>query len=155
MRLPFTKMHGLGNDFMVLDLISHPVSLSADQIRQLADRQFGVGFDQMLLIEAPTQPDVDFNYRIYNCDGSESRENITGRCLVSAVTAYAGLKSGSTGATCTVASGSLRICTGSTTSSETSCGATWYEVNSNYYYADSACATLIGPGVSTETQRCR
>lgn len=71
MRLPFTKMHGLGNDFMVLDLISHPVSLSSDQIRQLADRQFGVGFDQMLLVEAPTQPDVDFNYRIYNCDGSE------------------------------------------------------------------------------------
>lgn len=64
-------MHGLGNDFMVLDLISHPVSLSSEQIRQLADRQFGVGFDQMLLVEAPTQPDVDFNYRIFNCDGSE------------------------------------------------------------------------------------
>ena len=71
MRLPFTKMHGLGNDFMVLDLISHPVSLSSEQIRQLADRQFGVGFDQLLLVEAPTQPDVDFNYRIFNCDGGE------------------------------------------------------------------------------------
>lgn len=71
MILPFTKMHGLGNDFVVLDLISHPVSLSASQIQRLADRHFGIGFDQLLLIEAPTQADVDFNYRIYNCDGSE------------------------------------------------------------------------------------
>lgn len=64
-------MHGLGNDFMVLDLISQPVSLNASQIQRLADRHFGIGFDQLLLIEAPTQPDVDFNYRIFNCDGSE------------------------------------------------------------------------------------
>lgn len=71
MILPFTKMHGLGNDFMVLDLISHPVSLTATQIQKLADRHFGIGFDQLLLIEAPTQPDVDFNYRIFNCDGTE------------------------------------------------------------------------------------
>jgi len=71
MILPFTKMHGLGNDFMVLDLISNPVSLSATLIRKLADRHFGIGFDQLLLVEAPTQPDVDFNYRIYNCDGGE------------------------------------------------------------------------------------
>lgn len=71
MILPFTKMHGLGNDFMVLDLISHPVNLTATQIKKLADRHFGIGFDQLLLIEAPTQPDVDFNYRIFNCDGSE------------------------------------------------------------------------------------
>lgn len=71
MRLPFTKMHGLGNDFMVLDLISNPVRLSSQQIRRLADRHIGVGFDQLLLIEAPTQPDVDFNYRIFNGDGGE------------------------------------------------------------------------------------
>ncbi len=71
MQLPFTKMHGLGNDFVVLDLISHPVSLSTEQIRALADRHFGIGFDQLLLVEAPTQPDVDFNYRIFNCDGGE------------------------------------------------------------------------------------
>ncbi len=64
-------MHGLGNDFVVLDLISHPVSLSASQIQRLADRHLGIGFDQLLLVEAPTQADVDFNYRIYNCDGSE------------------------------------------------------------------------------------
>ena len=71
MILPFTKMHGLGNDFVVLDLITHPVSLNATQIQKLADRHFGIGFDQLLLIEAPTAPDVDFNYRIYNCDGSQ------------------------------------------------------------------------------------
>ncbi len=64
-------MHGLGNDFVVLDLISHPVKLSAAQIRKMADRHFGIGFDQMLLIEPPSRPDVDFNYRIYNNDGSE------------------------------------------------------------------------------------
>jgi len=64
-------MHGLGNDFVVLDLISHPVKLSPAQIRKMADRHFGIGFDQMLLIEPPSQPDVDFNYRIYNNDGSE------------------------------------------------------------------------------------
>ncbi len=71
MQLPFTKMHGLGNDFVVLDLISHPVKLSAAQIRKMADRHFGIGFDQMLLIEPPSRPDVDFNYRIYNNDGTE------------------------------------------------------------------------------------
>ena len=71
MHLPFTKMHGLGNDFVVLDLISHPVKLTAQQIRKMADRHFGIGFDQMLLIEPPSRPDVDFNYRIYNNDGSE------------------------------------------------------------------------------------
>jgi len=71
MQLPFSKMHGLGNDFMVIDLISHPVVLSAGQIRRLADRHFGIGFDQLLLVEAPTQPDAEFNYRIYNSDGNE------------------------------------------------------------------------------------
>ncbi len=71
MQLPFTKMHGLGNDFMVIDLISHPAELNSRQIRALADRHRGVGFDQLLLIEAPTQPDVDFNYRIFNGDGNE------------------------------------------------------------------------------------
>jgi diaminopimelate epimerase len=71
MQLSFTKMHGLGNDFMVLDLISHPVTLTSEQIRQLGDRHFGVGFDQLLLVEPPSRPDVDFNYRIFNCDGNE------------------------------------------------------------------------------------
>ncbi len=71
MLLPFTKMHGLGNDFIVLDLISTPVELNEALIRSLSDRHFGIGFDQLLLIEAPTEPDIDFNYRIYNCDGTE------------------------------------------------------------------------------------
>jgi len=70
-RVPFTKMHGLGNDFMVVDTISHPVSLTPAQIRQLGDRHRGVGFDQLLIIEAPRHPDADFNYRIFNADGSE------------------------------------------------------------------------------------
>lgn len=71
MRLEFTKMHGLGNDFVVIDLVSQHVQLSADQIRQLADRHFGIGCDQLLLVEPPGSPDVDFRYRIFNADGSE------------------------------------------------------------------------------------
>jgi len=71
MRLEFTKMHGLGNDFLMLDLVSQRVRLDAATIRQLADRNFGVGFDQLLIVEPPQQPDVDFRYRIFNADGSE------------------------------------------------------------------------------------
>jgi len=71
MWLRFNKMHGLGNDFMVIDLITQNAQLSEEQIRQLADRNFGVGFDQLLLVETPTQPDVDFKYRIFNSDGGE------------------------------------------------------------------------------------
>jgi len=71
LRIPFTKMHGLGNDFVVLDMISNPVQLSTEQIRMLGDRHRGVGFDQLLIIEPPQRPDADFNYRIFNADGSE------------------------------------------------------------------------------------
>ncbi|HSG02801.1 MAG TPA: diaminopimelate epimerase [Marinobacterium sp.] len=71
MQLRFTKMHGLGNDFMVIDAISQKVRLNPDLVRQLADRNRGVGFDQLLLVEPPSEPDMDFNYRIYNADGSE------------------------------------------------------------------------------------
>lgn len=71
MQLPFTKMHGLGNDFVVLNLISHPVRLRPGQIERLADRHTGIGFDQLLLVEPPSTPDVDFDYRIFNADGSE------------------------------------------------------------------------------------
>jgi len=67
----FTKMHGLGNDFMVIDQISYPVELTPAQIKQLGDRHRGVGFDQLLIIAAPTRPDADFSYRIFNADGSE------------------------------------------------------------------------------------
>ncbi len=71
MLIPFTKMQGLGNDFIVLDLVSNNISLSADQVRQLADRHFGVGFDQLLQVEPPSGPEVDFDYRIFNADGNE------------------------------------------------------------------------------------
>ena len=76
-------MHGLGNDFVVLDGIRQSVSLTAEQLRYLADRHFGVGCDQILLVEASTQPDVDFRYRIFNADGGEVEQCGNGaRCFV-------------------------------------------------------------------------
>ena len=76
MTLRFTKMHGLGNDFMVVDGIRQPLPedgppLPVERIRQLADRHFGIGFDQMLVVQPARQADVDFRYRIFNADGSE------------------------------------------------------------------------------------
>jgi diaminopimelate epimerase len=83
MRLKFTKMHGLGNDFVVFDAISHTVALSAAQFRFIADRHFGVGCDQILLVEKPTRADVDFRYRIFNADGGEVEQCGNGaRCFV-------------------------------------------------------------------------
>jgi len=64
-------MHGLGNDFMVIDAINQAVELSSVQVQALADRHCGVGFDQLLLVEAATSPNADFRYRIYNADGGE------------------------------------------------------------------------------------
>ena len=82
MRLEFTKMHGLGNDFVVIDLVTQRIRLEAPQIRQIADRHFGVGFDQLLIVEPPTRPDVDFKYRIFNADGSEVQQCGNGaRCF--------------------------------------------------------------------------
>ena len=82
MKLPFTKMHGLGNDFMVLDLTSGEIELSAEQIRRLSHRQLGIGFDQLLQIKSPSSLDVDFDYRIYNADGDEAEHCGNGaRCL--------------------------------------------------------------------------
>ncbi|WP_039912523.1 diaminopimelate epimerase [Cellvibrio mixtus] len=71
MRLRFSKMHGLGNDFVVIDGVSQSVRLTPEKIRSIADRNFGIGCDQILLVETPDTPDVDFRYRIFNCDGSE------------------------------------------------------------------------------------
>jgi len=71
MRVRFTKMHGAGNDFVMLDGISQKISLTPQRIMALADRNFGVGCDQVLLVEAPRSPDADFRYRIYNQDGGE------------------------------------------------------------------------------------
>ncbi len=71
MHIQFTKMHGLGNDFMMLNNLANEYQLSQEMIAQLADRHFGVGFDQLLLIENCTEPNIDFMYRIYNRDGQE------------------------------------------------------------------------------------
>jgi diaminopimelate epimerase len=71
MKLKFTKMHGAGNDFVVIDAINQQVALTPAQWQRLADRRFGVGADQMLVVEKPQSPGVDFRYRIYNNDGGE------------------------------------------------------------------------------------
>jgi diaminopimelate epimerase len=81
--LRFTKMHGLGNDFVVFDGVRQRVALSSAEIRRLADRRFGVGCDQVLVVEAATRPDVDFRYRIFNADGGEVEQCGNGaRCFV-------------------------------------------------------------------------
>jgi diaminopimelate epimerase len=71
LQLEFTKMHGLGNDFVVIDGISQSVALTPEQLRFLADRHFGVGCDQILLVERAVSSNADFQYRIFNADGSE------------------------------------------------------------------------------------
>ena len=82
MTLDFTKMHGLGNDFVVIDAISQTVELTSEQIRQLADRHFGIGCDQLLLVEKPTDPRAEFRYRIFNADGGEVEQCGNGaRCF--------------------------------------------------------------------------
>jgi diaminopimelate epimerase len=83
MKLRFSKMHGLGNDFVVIDAIRQRVDLTPDQVRFLADRHFGVGCDQLLVVERAQQPGVDFRYRIFNADGGEVEQCGNGaRCFV-------------------------------------------------------------------------
>lgn len=83
MNLKFTKMHGAGNDFVVIDAINQIVNLSTEQIRHIADRHLGAGCDQLLLVERPTRGDADFRYRIFNADGSEVEQCGNGaRCFV-------------------------------------------------------------------------
>ncbi len=83
MRLKFTKMQGLGNDFVVLDGIAQQIDLSSQQLKRLADRHFGVGCDQILVVEKPSRADVDFRYRIFNADGGEVEQCGNGaRCFV-------------------------------------------------------------------------
>ena len=87
MRIQFTKMHGLGNDFVVIDAVSQHVNLRASQIEKLANRHTGVGFDQLLLIEPPSRPDADFDYWIFNSDGGEVEHCGNGaRCFAKFVT---------------------------------------------------------------------
>ncbi|ENW28689.1 MULTISPECIES: diaminopimelate epimerase [Acinetobacter] len=82
MLLEFTKMHGLGNDFMVVDLISQRAYLDTLTIQRLANRNFGIGFDQLLVVEPPDVPSADFKYRIFNADGSEVEQCGNGvRCF--------------------------------------------------------------------------
>ena len=82
MRIQFSKMHGLGNDFMVIDLVTQRMTLHPELIRRLGHRNFGIGFDQLLIVEAPERPDVDFKYRIFNADGSEVEQCGNGvRCF--------------------------------------------------------------------------
>ena len=83
MKLRFTKMQGAGNDFVVLDATQAPMPLNAAQLRHVADRRFGVGCDQILVIEAAPSAEVDFGYRIFNADGSEVEHCGNGaRCFV-------------------------------------------------------------------------
>ncbi|SFU74509.1 diaminopimelate epimerase [Nitrosospira multiformis] len=82
MKLKFTKMHGLGNDFVVIDAMNQQISLSPEQLRRLADRHLGIGCDQILLIEK-AEGDADFRYRIFNADGGEVEQCGNGaRCFV-------------------------------------------------------------------------
>ena len=83
MRLKFTKMQGAGNDFVVLDATRGPLDLNPDQLRRLGDRRFGVGADQILLVEPARSPEVDFGYRIFNNTGDEVEHCGNGaRCFV-------------------------------------------------------------------------
>lgn len=82
MALKFTKMHGLGNDFVVIDAINQQVDLDTDQVRHIADRRHGVGCDQLLLVEESLKPDSEFRYRIFNADGGEVEQCGNGaRCF--------------------------------------------------------------------------
>jgi diaminopimelate epimerase len=82
MHTPFTKMHGTGNDFVVFDAIRHAIALTPERIRRLADRHFGIGCDQVLVVERATAAGADFRYRIYNADGAEVEQCGNGaRCF--------------------------------------------------------------------------
>jgi diaminopimelate epimerase len=83
MKLPFTKMHGAGNDFVVLDFTQEEFFLSGKQLQAIADRHLGIGCDQILVVEKPRQAGVDFRYRIFNADGGEVEQCGNGaRCFV-------------------------------------------------------------------------
>lgn len=83
MKLNFTKMQGAGNDFVVIDSYTQPISLTTDQIKFIANRYFGVGCDQLLMVEKTDTPNVDFRYRIFNADGGEVEQCGNGaRCFV-------------------------------------------------------------------------
>ncbi len=80
--MKFTKMHGLGNDFVVIDAVTQNVRVTASMARRLGNRTLGIGCDQILVVEPPSDPSIDFNYRIFNADGGEVEQCGNGaRCL--------------------------------------------------------------------------
>ena len=82
MQMKFTKMQGLGNDFVVIDAVTQNVRVSASMVKRLSNRTLGIGCDQVLVIEPPTEPNIDFNYRIFNQSGEEVEQCGNGaRCL--------------------------------------------------------------------------
>ena len=82
MKIPFTKMHGIGNDFIIIDQLINQYHLNSDIIKSLSHRQFGIGFDQLLIIEASSNPKAEFKYRIFNSDGNEVEQCGNGaRCF--------------------------------------------------------------------------
>jgi diaminopimelate epimerase len=83
MKIRFSKMQGAGNDFVVIDCINQAIGLTTEQVRSMADRHFGIGCDQLLLVENPVSGDADFRYRIFNADGGEVEQCGNGaRCFV-------------------------------------------------------------------------
>ena len=82
MNLQFSKMHGLGNDFVIIDAIHQSLKLTAEQVRYIAHRRFGVGCDQLLLVEKSQMAEAEFRYRIFNADGGEVEQCGNGaRCF--------------------------------------------------------------------------
>ncbi len=82
MKLEFTKMHGLGNDFVIINGLHKPITLTAEQIRALADRYTGIGFDQLVILQPATRSDADIMYRVFNADGGEGGQSGNGaRCV--------------------------------------------------------------------------
>ncbi|MEK9791162.1 MAG: diaminopimelate epimerase [Halieaceae bacterium] len=82
MKLAFTKMHGAGNDFVVIDGVTQAVNLNTNQLRRLADRHRGIGCDQILMVTPPDSPDADFRYHVFNADGSRAGQCGNGaRCV--------------------------------------------------------------------------
>lgn len=91
MNIQFAKMHGLGNDFMVLDLVSQALEITAEQVQRWSDRHTGVGFDQLLIIQPPDHPEADFGYRIFNADGTPAEQCGNGARCVAKYIADSGL----------------------------------------------------------------
>ena len=87
----FTKMHGLGNDFVVMNNLDGDISLSVDEIRKLSDRHFGIGFDQLLMVESATSKEADFRYLIFNADGSEVSQCGNGAGLFDPLSIHCGV----------------------------------------------------------------